>query len=41
VNDKVLLPGANFERVPSGTGARLERDQVLMTKLGKQILNGR
>ena len=41
VDDKTPLPRTNFERMPPGALSRLEGDQVLMPKLGEQILNRR
>src|SRR4051812_11983905 len=38
VHDKVLLPGPNLERVPSGDETRLESDEVLVAQLAEQIV---
>src|SRR6185369_12660269 len=40
MNDEVLLPCANLERVPARTLSRLEGDEVLMPQLGEEVLNG-
>src|SRR5918996_1431629 len=37
VNDKVLLPGPNFQPMPPRTGARLERKQVLVPEISHQL----
>src|SRR5918992_1891025 len=37
VNDKVLLPGPNLQRVPARTGPRLEGQQVLVPQVSHQL----
>src|SRR6266545_5839998 len=38
MNDQVLLPRANFERVPARARPGLEGDEILMSQFQKQIL---
>src|SRR3954470_9220163 len=40
VDNKVLLPGPNLERVPAWVQTRLEGDQVLVAQLAEQIVDG-